>query len=129
MLRLIAAVAFSVLSHFRGAWIALAVVPFPGSLNAGSIPASAGTPNAVSAQDGLLTAVALTVEIALFVLVPIYLRARRRARIRSAIHISYDSRRMPAEAYLTVMPATPATHGSEMSNKGTRLRLAAPCRN
>lgn len=59
-------------------------------LGGSSVSAAARGP---SAHDLFLTAVALTIEIALFISIPIYLRARRRDKIRSRIHIVYDSRR------------------------------------
>jgi len=120
MLRVVAAVAFSVLSHFRAAWTGLAVVPFPGSLSVGGAPASVGSPATVFSHDGVMTAVALTIEIALFVLVPIYLRARRRAQIRSTIRVLHDSRLNPAAApTIQVAPAAVRKGGT----KQMHLRL------
>ena len=40
----------------------------------------------------MLAVILLAVEIALFISIPIYLRARRLEKIRSHIHIRYDSR-------------------------------------
>ncbi|MGC1676737.1 MAG: hypothetical protein WA740_04310 [Candidatus Binataceae bacterium] len=60
----------------------------------GILAGSSGSASArgPSAHDLFLTAVALTIEIALFISIPIYLRARRRDKIRSRIRILYDSR-------------------------------------
>jgi hypothetical protein len=93
MLRITTGVFFSILNHLHLAWTGLAVVPFPGSLNIGGMSASAGMPDTLSSHDAMMTIVALCIELALFVLVPIYLRARRRKQISSAIRILYDSRR------------------------------------
>lgn len=41
----------------------------------------------------MLIGLLLASEIALFIAVPVYLRARRRKKLRSHIHIWYDSRR------------------------------------
>jgi len=128
MVRVIAAVAFSVLNHFRGAWIALAVVPFPGSLYPGNGPSSVGAADAVSAHDAMMTILALGIEIAFFILIPIYLRARRRKELRSAIRIRYDSRCEPAGAIGKVLPAVPAAAMKESAPKVTPLRLVSRSR-
>lgn len=122
MLRALAAFAISVLRLSHEAWPALAVVPFPGSLNVGSDSSSLGAGTAVSAHDALMTAVALAVEIALFVLVPIYLRARRRAQIRSTIRMSYDSRRNPAAVPIpTIHVVSADAPGKRSRPSGLRL--------
>jgi hypothetical protein len=102
MLRIVAAIAFSVVSHFHNGWTGLAVVPFPGSLNAG-----AGASQAVTMHDAVLTGVALCVEIALFVMVPLCLRAYRRRQIRATYRISYDSRRQPEKMVIAERGAAP----------------------
>ena len=51
-----------------------------------------------STRDLVLSVIAVGVELALFILIPIYLRSRRRAKIRSRIRILYDSRLEPAFA-------------------------------
>ena len=124
MLRVIAAVAFSILNNFRSAWIALAVVPFPGSLNVGvgGVAPSVGTSEAVSTHDAAITAVALAIEIALFLLVPLCLRARRHKQIRSAIRITYDSRRQQTAADMATIHAMPANARKEGA-KVLRMRL------
>jgi hypothetical protein len=45
-----------------------------------------------STHDLVLSLIAVGVELALFILIPIYLRSRQRAKIRSRIRILYDSR-------------------------------------
>ncbi len=45
-----------------------------------------------STRDVVLSVIAVGIELALFILIPIYLRSRRRAKIRSRIRILYDSR-------------------------------------
>jgi len=69
-----------------------------------------------------MTAVVLAIEIALFVLVPVYLRARRHKQIRSAIRITYDSRREQPAVRIAAFHAAPANAGKEGA-KVTRLRL------
>jgi hypothetical protein len=70
----------------------------PNAFAVGVYPAATRTANslAVSSRDALLTAIVLSAGIALFILVPIYLRAKRRRYIRSRIRITYDSRRNPS---------------------------------
>jgi len=74
------------------------MVPYPNAFAAGVYPGATRTANslAVSSRDTLLTAIVLSAEIALFILVPIYLRAKRRRYIRARIRITYDSRRNPS---------------------------------
>ncbi|MHB8383640.1 MAG: hypothetical protein ACYDC3_15035 [Candidatus Binataceae bacterium] len=71
-----------------------AIVVSRSALATGILAGSSGSAAArgPSAHDLFLTAVALTIEIALFISIPIYLRARRRDKIRSRIRILYDSR-------------------------------------
>ena len=45
-----------------------------------------------STRDLVLSVIAVGVELALFILIPIYVRSRQRAKIRSRIRILYDSR-------------------------------------
>jgi hypothetical protein len=47
-------------------------------------------------RDLVLSGIAVGVELTLFILIPICLRSRRRAKIRSRIRILYDSRLRPA---------------------------------
>jgi hypothetical protein len=49
-------------------------------------------------RDLVLSGIAVGVQLTLFILIPIYLRSRRRAKIRSDIRILYDSRLRPAPA-------------------------------
>jgi hypothetical protein len=51
-----------------------------------------------STRDVVLSFIAVGVELALFILIPIYVRSRQRAKIRSRIRILYDSRVEPALA-------------------------------
>ena len=51
-----------------------------------------------STRDVVLSFIAVGVELALFILIPIYVRWRQRAKIRSRIRILYDSRFEPALA-------------------------------
>jgi len=51
-----------------------------------------------STRDLVLSVIAVGVELALFFLIPIYVRSRQRAKIRSRIRIFYDSRLEPALA-------------------------------
>jgi hypothetical protein len=51
-----------------------------------------------STRDFVLSFIAVGVELALFILIPIYVRSRQRAKIRSRIRILYDSRVEPALA-------------------------------
>lgn len=48
--------------------------------------------NPVPIRELILAGVAIGVEIALFISIPIYLRSRRRKKIRSRIRVVYDSR-------------------------------------
>jgi hypothetical protein len=47
-----------------------------------------------SSHDLLLTSVAIIFELALFLFVPVYVRAKRREKIRRRIRIIYDSRKI-----------------------------------
>jgi len=58
----------------------------------GSVSASPWT------RDLVLSVIGVGVELALFILIPIYVRSRRHAKIRSRIRILYDSRLEPALA-------------------------------
>ena len=49
-------------------------------------------------RDLVLSLIAVGVELTLFILIPVYARSRRRAKIRSRIRILYDSRAQPALA-------------------------------
>jgi hypothetical protein len=51
-----------------------------------------------STRDLVLSLIAVGVELALFILIPIYVRSRQRAKIWSRIRILYDSRFEPALA-------------------------------
>ena len=51
-----------------------------------------------STRDVVLSFIAVGVELALFILIPIYVRSRQREKIRSRIRILYDSRFEPALA-------------------------------
>jgi hypothetical protein len=68
----------------------------------GPSPYTTGMFGSVSAspwsRDLVLSVIGVGVELALFILVPIYLRSRRRAKIRSRIRILYDSRLEPTFA-------------------------------
>ena len=57
-------------------------------------------------HDLLATWIAVGAEVALFVLIPIYLRARWRREIRSRIRILYDSRRPEDFRSANVLPFT-----------------------
>ena len=67
----------------------MAIVVGPSALQTGSLPEAplATATRNPSTHDLILTAIALTIEITLFLLVPIYLRARRREKIRARIHM------------------------------------------
>lgn len=73
----------------------LAAAMSPSLFGTGTFAAPVGTIPAAapSAHDLFLTALVLVLEITLFISIPIYLRARRRDKIRSRIRILYDSRR------------------------------------
>jgi hypothetical protein len=58
----------------------------------GSVSGSPGT------RDLVLSVIGVGVELALFILIPIYMRSRRRAKIRSRIRVLYDSRLEPSLA-------------------------------
>ncbi|HKM98998.1 MAG TPA: hypothetical protein VJX23_00675 [Candidatus Binataceae bacterium] len=84
-------------------WIpGLAVAFSPSALGVGTLAGPLGgmPTRAASPHDLFLTAVALVLEITLFISIPIYLRARRRDKIRSRIRILYDSRRAAPAAIL-----------------------------
>ncbi|MGO9454781.1 MAG: hypothetical protein ACLQDV_27600 [Candidatus Binataceae bacterium] len=87
----------SLQKHLRQSnWMpGLAAAMSPSLFGTGTFAAPLGTIPAAapSSHDLFLTAVALVLEITLFISVPIYLRARRRDKIRSRIRILYDSRR------------------------------------
>ena len=55
-------------------------------------------------HDMLATWIALGAEVALFVLIPVYLRARWRREIQSRIRILYDSRRPEYFRSANVLP-------------------------
>ena len=69
----------------------------------------------------MMTIVALCIELALFVLVPIYLRARHRKQISSAIRILYDSRREQSG-----VSAAPMRTGRENTRQKVAGRATSP---
>ena len=73
----------------------MAIAAAPSTYGAGALGSLSASP---STRDLVLTFAAVAVELALFILVPIYLRSRRRAEIRSRIRILYDSRHESALA-------------------------------
>ncbi|MGC1343644.1 MAG: hypothetical protein WA854_15030 [Candidatus Binataceae bacterium] len=91
----LAAKLFAWVQHQSQRMEGLAIAVGPLSLAMGTLagPSSTTAMRGSSAHELFLTAVALTIEIAMFISIPMYLRAKRRDKIRSRIHIVYDSRR------------------------------------
>lgn len=73
-------------------------------------------------HEMLKTWIALGAEVSLFVLIPIYLRARWRREIRSRIRILYDSRRPADCRSAMVLPFT--TIRPRHSGASLRRRVA-----
>jgi len=69
---------------------------------------------------GVILLIPLALQTAVLIFIPIYLRARRRAKIRSHIHIRYDSRQ--AERPVIVRPPT---HTGTAAKRPMRPSLAA----
>jgi len=92
----LAAKLFAWVQHQSQRMEGLAIAVGPLSLAMGTLagPSSTAAARGSSAHELFLTAVALTIEIAMFISIPMYLHAKRRDKIRSRIHIIvYDSRR------------------------------------
>ena len=73
----------------------MAIAASPSTYTMGLFASGSASP---STRDLMLSVTAVGVELALFILIPIYVRSRRRAKIRSRIRILYDSRFEPALA-------------------------------
>jgi hypothetical protein len=75
-----------------------------------------------STRDVVLSVIAVGIELALFILIPIYLRSRRRAKIRSRIRILYDSRLEPALAMRVAQTrsASPLLRPTKSSRRAVR---------
>lgn len=71
-----------------------------------------------STHDVVLSFIAVGVELALFILIPIYVRSRQRENIRSRIRILYDSRFEPALAMRVAQ--TPSASPLLRPRKSTR---------
>ena len=75
-------------------WLALAVAATPLLFATAAFAESSAVTSVgqVPVRDLILAGVVVAIEIALFISIPIYLRARRRKSISSRIRILYDSR-------------------------------------
>lgn len=73
----------------------MAIAAGPSTYTMGVFAAGSANP---STRDLVLSFIAVGVELALFILVPIYVRSRQREKIRSRIRILYDSRFDPTLA-------------------------------
>ncbi|MFZ0658244.1 MAG: hypothetical protein WAM05_05965, partial [Candidatus Binataceae bacterium] len=84
----LAAKLFAWVQHPSQRMEGLAIAVGPLSLAMGTLagPSSTAAARGSSAHELFLTAVALTIEIAMFISIPMYLRAKRRDKIRSRIH-------------------------------------------
>ena len=90
----------------RSDWLAgMAIVVSPSVLAGGALaraPLSRAAQNP-SRHDLFLTGIALTIEVALFLLVPLYLRSKRREKIRSRIRIiSVATQNIPSSGCATL---------------------------
>ena len=70
----------------------------------------------------LATWIALGAEVSLFILIPIYFRARWRREIRNRIRILYDSRR---PEYLSSAKVLPFTRNRPRHDRGSLRRRIA----
>jgi hypothetical protein len=87
-------------------WLSgMAIAASPSTYATGAFGSLSANP---STRDLVLTAVAVALELALFILVPIYMRSKQRAKIRSRIRILYDSRCEPALALRVAQTRTAA---------------------
>jgi hypothetical protein len=73
----------------------MAIAASPSTYTMGVFASGSANP---STRDLVLSFIAVGVELALFILVPIYVRSRQREKIRSRIRILYDSRFDPTLA-------------------------------
>lgn len=73
----------------------MAIAAGPSTYTVGGFASGSVSP---STRDVVLSFIAVGVELALFILVPIYVRSRQREKIRSRIRSLYDSRFEPALA-------------------------------
>jgi hypothetical protein len=73
----------------------MAIAASPSTYTMGVFASGSASP---STRDVVLSFIAVGVELALFILIPIYVRSRQRAKIRSRIRILSDSRLEPALA-------------------------------
>ena len=93
----------------------MAIAASPSAYTMGVFGSGSASP---STRDLVLSFIAVGVELALFILIPIYVRSRQRAKIRSSIRILYDSRFEPA---LTMRVAqTPTASRLLRPNKSSR---------
>lgn len=73
----------------------MAIAAGPSTYTVGGFALGSVSP---STRDVVLSFIAVGVELALFILIPIYVRSRQREKIRSRIRILYDSRFDPTLA-------------------------------
>jgi len=91
---------------FPSLWLTrLAIAPSPSIYAMGVLGSGSANP---STRDLVLSVIAVGVELALFILIPIWVRSRQHAKIRSRIRILYDSRFEPALAMRVAQARTPS---------------------
>lgn len=103
----------------------LTIAAGPSTYGAGVLGSLPATP---STRDLVLTVAAVALELALFILVPIYMRSRRRAEIRSRIRILYDSRHEPALAARVAQVRTAAPLARPTRSIRRTVRQIGPSR-
>src|SRR5215472_7484179 len=104
IIALFATIFFS--GSFPSQWLTrMAVAASPSTYAMGVFGSGSASP---STRDLVLSVIAVGVELALFILIPIYWRSRQRAKIRSRIRILYDSRFEPALATRVAQSRTPS---------------------
>jgi hypothetical protein len=79
-----------------------------------------------STRDVVLSFIAVGVELALFILIPIYVRSKKRAKIRSRMRILYDSRVEPALAMRVVQTPTASPLLRPTKSRRRRVREIGP---
>ena len=97
----------------------MAIAASPSTYTMGVFASGSVSP---STRDVVLSFIAVGVELALFILIPIYVRSRQAAKIRSRIRILYDSRSAPALAMRVAQTraAAPLLRPSKSSRRPVR---------
>ena len=104
----------------RSQWLTrMAIAASPSTYTMGVFGPGSASP---STRGLVLSLIAVGVELALFILIPIYVRSRRRAKIRSRLRILYHSRFEPALAMRLAQTrsASPLLRPTKSSRRAVR---------